>query len=259
MDTVDKEGVVLRRLEALGVSTATLAGELAVPSGGCAVFYMSAFDGFGNDYSDVDTYVVWPSAGSPTARPERSVTVPVGQSELDIEYWPEGHLREALALGTAEGSILGPDIFTLKGFYELKVLYRIVTGVCLVGRDYWGVLRERVKADSFCRGLAEMYHRLYQDIFDDAAKLYDAADYESAILLGQNLLRAAAGVALARRNVPVFKEKWLYRGLARVYGPEHPLAARFWALLTRVEPTGMAAHAAEMLDFGNLLVNEADE
>lgn len=259
---MDREQAVLSRLQALGVPTGDLAAHLAVPDGGCAVLYLSAFDGFGNEYSDIDAYVVWPATAPspPSPRPERSLTVPVGPTELDVEYWPESSLREARAIGTAGGASLGSDIFTLKGFYELKVVYRIVTGVCMVGSDYWNRLREGVSAEAFHRGLSDMFHLLYQDIFDDAAKLYEAADHASAILMGQNLLRAAAGAALARRGLPVFKEKWLYRGLLRVYGSSAPsIPARFWQLLTQVDPADLAGHAAAMLDFGNLLVNELDE
>lgn len=197
----------------------------------CVFVSGSLVEGYGNQGSDIDVFVVGERPGKTViaSLPECDVDVmEIGGVRYDVEYWsPDAvdKLLERLEALEFDGECypvhLSPD--------ELQFCHRLRIGIPIAGQERFDQLIATLATERLLGYIVFFAHADYDDAVDDALSALDAGDLRTSITCSRIALEAAIDCCLALRGDTSTKGKWRWRRLSRLE-VEPSIIERFWSL-----------------------------
>ncbi|MFG3107094.1 PqqD family peptide modification chaperone [Streptomyces tendae] len=209
----------------------------------CVFISGSLVDGWGNERSDLDIFVIAPEARIAGVIPDSVARIggdsddghfdamgTVGGFRADIEFWSEEHV-DAL-IGKAQprdepylGRAGEPDAA------EQDLLYRLHIGMPLSGHEWLAERKRRIDASDFSVWLAENYKVDGENQLDDLIGMIASNDVKSAVLMARDTYLSAVQAVLAHRGDISPSSKWIAHRLARADIDDLPMDDA-WNILT---------------------------
>jgi hypothetical protein len=201
----------------------------------------SLIEGFGNDTSDLDVFVLTegpPAASRPAvlARFDQSgATIDLdyaGDVRTDTEIWPLTEVKQVAAqLDTVDPTDWRAAVALDR--VRLDLAHRIRVGVAVAGEPGFLALQGLFDWDRLARILAQRFLQDYNEFAEDASGAVHAGDHITAMLNSRAALGAAVDAVLAGRGATNGKSKWRHRKLMAY--DDGTLATRY--LAAELEPS----------------------
>lgn len=215
-------------------------GELDLP----IFIYSSKFEKLGNDYSDLDIYVI---GDSEDISNYEVFNTAINGLSLDIEYWRKSTLTKYYTqLKNGEYSMYDSLI--------LKVLQRISISVQLQGEisspEYLNIHEiESLVIDNYARSARAHY--------DDGRKLWKSSDYLPAIDEIRYATIQLVGALNAKNGHPNLKQKWNSKLFIKYY-PDNDLVEDYKKIMYfyKLEPEEEEKYLEKIADFFNELITK---
>lgn len=201
----------------------------------------SLIEGFGNDTSDLDVFVLTdgsPAAALPAtlARFDQSgATIDLdyaGDVRTDTEVWPLAEVKQVAAQIEAVDPTDWRAAVALDRV-RLDLAHRIRVGVAVAGAPGFLALQGLFDWDRLARVLAQRFLQDYNEFAEDASGAVHAGDHITAMLNSRAALGAAVDAVLAGRGATNGKPKWRHRKL--VAYDDDTLTTRY--LAAELEPS----------------------
>ncbi|MFF1659164.1 nucleotidyltransferase domain-containing protein [Streptomyces sp. NPDC058255] len=238
-------------------ATAHLQAEAVFVSG-------SLVEGFGNENSDLDVFVLT-SSTSDASLSETASTFDMGDCLIEVDYhhdvrvdteiWPIERFFEIAGrisdfpVGDASAIIRFPD-------RDFDSAHRLRIGVPVRGVEVFNELRDKFDFKRLSRLLANKFVTAYEGHSEDASGAVRANDAYTAMLMSRWALGSAIDAYLASQGMTNPKEKWRFSKL--VSGGHTDLAQRYLELEAdlSVSPEDVLTRSRDRLRFSASLVHE---
>lgn len=198
------------RLDSHNISDNDILAELNTSRNCSVILYTSQMDGLGSGDSDIDVYVICEDSLELISKFGRMFILE--GLEFDVEYHNIAEIIDFF--DSYDGGAVPLSV--------LSFLLRLLTGnVIFNSFPLDKKIKNLVSRDKLEEIGLETYLILALSEYDDALKMYNQADYISGMPLARTALNYLTMAMNIANNDYVFKTKWAYRLLKRVYGMEH--------------------------------------
>jgi hypothetical protein len=222
-------------LRGRGGSIAELVADLGLGEDDVLFWSGSWVEGFANDRSDIDLYAIGSIDGDEGAPdvtapglPEMRMVLAPGRIRLDVTVVPP-ELVDGLARYLREFDPQS-DYPAAWGDNYREFVHRFKIGVPVVNEPRFRALQESVDFDKFASYLERYYHVRVDSLMEDVLGLRAEGDRLSALLAARLRLETAVDMFLATRGETNTRvDKWRWKKLTRVVGPESRLLEQFLA------------------------------
>lgn len=233
-----------------------------------AAIYLSGslVEGFGNQCSDVDIFVVGalkPSGQTVIKKSKFSIAIHfLGKRRVDFEYWPEDVMRE-LADKLAHIDVRKDFVAEKLDPVEELFIHRLKIGIPLARPERLQELRSHFNFELFTRYLAQQSIHRIDGALEDLYGMIDDLDTDVALMRARDLVGLACDAYCHRLGNTNPLPKWRPKVLAALAGRERvdEVAAMFWRLqfpegnLLRRDMPAARAYLMECISFANQIVD----
>lgn len=236
----------------------------------------SLISGLGNKYSDLDIFVL--SKKSLDAKESqyeyefknsKVEYAAIGNIRCDIEYWNFNELLEIIAeINHADLEDEAMRVVNILKSVRLAdasfILNRLITGVCIYNQTEFNKLLSHFDTNKFFRIMTRNYVIQVDNGFEDIIGNLDMERYQSAVMIGREILPLILIAYLSSKKVSIIKTKWVFPLLAKL-AENDPQAAKILNNFKKVyfeanlkTQESMLTNARQILRLINQVISEIE-
>jgi predicted nucleotidyltransferase len=258
-DRSDNAGIALRGSSVtwadvrarLGITREALLADVEAKLDMCLVHGVyvggSIADGYGNERSDVDVYVLISEASRPPSNGGFEVSMMVHRT-LQYDFVSLEQLDKAIE--QFEGRAFEDASVSIA---TNQVLHRLMNGVVVYGPEVVHRYRERLAHARYCAFSSHVKEMQSENALQDAYGAWESQQFETATINIRLATQRAFEAVLSLCGQTATNEKWVFEKAALALGKEHAAYLHFRDLYSRMparfDPEGVAEYFGDSLAF----------
>lgn len=226
----------------------------------------SILEGFGNEKSDIDIYVLLdelPDELKQEGRIKKNKdnvihNILFDNYRLDIEYWTIDKLRNLQKV--LKHFELDGDTIELSED-EIDFIHRIKYAVPLINAELFELLKQEIDFDKFNKSLLIKQINLYQNSVEDIEGCLESSDFYTAIMTSKLALDRSIDSLLCSKGETNPRVKWRLRKLIRAFGENSNTFKEYLSLqqIPQVKKNSVEEYVEKVLTFGSGLIISAQQ
>ncbi|HFJ9434346.1 nucleotidyltransferase domain-containing protein [Bacillus thuringiensis] len=226
----------------------------------------SILEGFGNEKSDVDVYVLLdelPSELGEEGRIRKNKdnvihNILFDNYRLDIEYWTIEKLSKLQ--NVINQFELDGDTIKLSED-EIDFIHRIKYAIPVINKDLFKLLEQKIDFDKFDKALLVKQINLYQSSVEDVEGCLESEDLYTAIMTSRLALDRSIDSLLCSKGETNPRVKWRLRKLMRAFGENSNIFKEYLSLqeIPEIHKTAVEEYVDRVLTLCSELIITAQQ